>query len=69
MCVWHANNSSELTEGFEVNVGDGACVHLQAPGGVDYVPTEEERRMFQECSEESFKYRCKFLSATYCPDK
>nr|XP_055061744.1 OCIA domain-containing protein 1-like isoform X2 [Misgurnus anguillicaudatus] len=27
------------------------------PMGVDYIPTEEERRVFRECNEESFWYR------------
>lgn len=28
--------------------------------GVEYVPTVEERRVFKECNQESFWYRCKF---------
>lgn len=27
--------------------------------GADYIPTEEERRVFAECSDESFWFRCK----------
>lgn len=26
--------------------------------GADYIPTEEERRVFAECNEESFWFRC-----------
>ncbi|XP_040891415.1 OCIA domain-containing protein 1-like isoform X2 [Toxotes jaculatrix] len=29
----------------------------QAPMGMDYIPTEEERRVFRECNQESFWYR------------
>lgn len=29
----------------------------QAPVGMEYVPTEEERRVFKECNQESFWYR------------
>lgn len=29
----------------------------QAPVGIDYIPTEEERRVFSECNMESFWYR------------
>ncbi|KAL7856299.1 hypothetical protein AOLI_G00199030 [Acnodon oligacanthus] len=29
----------------------------KAPLGMDYVPSEEERRVFQECNQESFWYR------------
>ncbi|KAI3353270.1 hypothetical protein L3Q82_019806 [Scortum barcoo] len=29
----------------------------QAPMGLEYVPTEEERRVFKECNQESFWYR------------
>lgn len=69
MCVCHANNSREFTQGLNVNASGGACVHLQAPVGLDYIPTEEERRVFKECSQESFWYRCKFLSVTLCPEE
>lgn len=33
--------------------------HRGAPGpvGMDYIPTEEERRVFRECNQESFWYR------------
>lgn len=37
------------------------CVFAQIP--VDYVPNEEEKRVFRECSHESFWYRCKFFLA------
>jgi len=29
----------------------------QGPMGVDYVPTEDEKRVFKECNQESFMYR------------
>ncbi|XP_075900550.1 OCIA domain-containing protein 1 [Nelusetta ayraudi] len=29
----------------------------QSPVGVEYIPTEEERRVFRECNQESFWYR------------
>lgn len=29
----------------------------QAPVGMEYIPTEEERRVFKECNQESFWYR------------
>ncbi|XP_026160080.1 OCIA domain-containing protein 1 [Mastacembelus armatus] len=29
----------------------------QAPVGMDYIPTEEERRVFRECNQESFWFR------------
>eukprot|EP00064_Thunnus_orientalis_P014813 superscaffoldBa00002635_g14860 len=29
----------------------------QGPVGMDYIPTEEERRVFKECNQESFWYR------------
>lgn len=29
----------------------------QAPVGVEYIPTEEEKRVFRECNQESFWYR------------
>ncbi|XP_022614349.1 OCIA domain-containing protein 1 [Seriola dumerili] len=29
----------------------------QAPVGMDYIPTEDERRVFRECNQESFWYR------------
>ncbi|XP_054460775.1 OCIA domain-containing protein 1-like isoform X2 [Anoplopoma fimbria] len=32
-------------------------VGAQAPVGVEYVPTEEEKRVFKECNNESFWYR------------
>uniref|UniRef100_A0A3Q3EFR9 OCIA domain-containing protein 1 n=1 Tax=Labrus bergylta TaxID=56723 RepID=A0A3Q3EFR9_9LABR len=34
-----------------------AVVDLQAPVGTEYIPTEEERRVFKECNNESFWYR------------
>ena len=39
---------------------------MQGPMGMDYVPTEEERRVFKECNHESFWYRCKFI---WCPQR
>ncbi|KAJ3614586.1 hypothetical protein NHX12_018158 [Muraenolepis orangiensis] len=35
----------------------------QGPMGIDYVPTEEERRVFKECNHESFWYRSVPFSA------
>ncbi|XP_036377574.1 OCIA domain-containing protein 1 [Megalops cyprinoides] len=32
-------------------------VSPQGPMGLDYIPTEEERRVFRECNQESFWYR------------
>nr|XP_029504428.1 OCIA domain-containing protein 1-like [Oncorhynchus nerka] len=29
----------------------------QSPVGMDYIPTEDERRVFRECNQESFWYR------------
>ncbi|KAM4603409.1 OCIA domain-containing protein 1 isoform 1-T1 [Polymixia lowei] len=34
----------------------------QGPVGMDYIPTEEERRVFRECNQESFWYRSVPLS-------
>ncbi|XP_067298055.1 OCIA domain-containing protein 1-like isoform X2 [Pseudorasbora parva] len=34
------------------------------PIGIDYIPTEEERRVFRECNQESFWYRSLPISAT-----
>uniref|UniRef100_A0A8C2JP75 OCIA domain-containing protein 1 n=1 Tax=Cyprinus carpio TaxID=7962 RepID=A0A8C2JP75_CYPCA len=33
------------------------------PVGIDYIPTEEERRVFRECNQESFWYRSLPISA------
>lgn len=30
---------------------------VQGPVGMDYIPTDEERRVFKECNDESFRYR------------
>uniref|UniRef100_A0A8C1GHU2 OCIA domain-containing protein 1 n=1 Tax=Cyprinus carpio TaxID=7962 RepID=A0A8C1GHU2_CYPCA len=35
------------------------------PVGIDYIPTEEERRVFRECNQESFWYRCEWMSSAY----
>uniref|UniRef100_H2RPM1 OCIA domain-containing protein 1 n=1 Tax=Takifugu rubripes TaxID=31033 RepID=H2RPM1_TAKRU len=35
----------------------------QAQVGIEYIPTEEERRVFRECNQESFWYRCKSRSS------
>lgn len=40
----------------------GWIVVEQARVGMEYIPTEEERRVFRECNQESFWYRCKCLS-------
>uniref|UniRef100_A0A674J9N8 OCIA domain-containing protein n=1 Tax=Terrapene triunguis TaxID=2587831 RepID=A0A674J9N8_9SAUR len=32
--------------------------HEWNPIGMAYVPTEDERRIFRECNDESFWYRC-----------
>ncbi|KAK7162038.1 hypothetical protein R3I94_004633 [Phoxinus phoxinus] len=34
------------------------------PIGIDYIPTEEERKVFRECNQESFWYRSLPISAT-----
>uniref|UniRef100_A0A3B5JWN2 OCIA domain-containing protein 1 n=1 Tax=Takifugu rubripes TaxID=31033 RepID=A0A3B5JWN2_TAKRU len=36
---------------------------VQAQVGIEYIPTEEERRVFRECNQESFWYRCKSRSS------
>lgn len=41
---------------------DIVLVNVQPPVGMEYIPTEEERRVFKECNQESFWYRCKFPS-------
>uniref|UniRef100_A0A8D1A709 OCIA domain-containing protein 1 n=1 Tax=Sus scrofa TaxID=9823 RepID=A0A8D1A709_PIG len=33
--------------------------------GADYIPTEEERRVFAECNDESFWFRCKCYSGIF----
>lgn len=35
--------------------------------GIEYIPTEEERRVFRECNQESFWYRCKSRSSRCAP--
>ncbi|XP_020497507.1 OCIA domain-containing protein 1-like [Labrus bergylta] len=37
--------------------GDGQARRQAAPVGTEYIPTEEERRVFKECNNESFWYR------------
>ena len=46
------------------SLADWSSSVTQGPMGVDYVPTEEEIRVFKECNHESFWYRCKFI---FCP--
>ncbi|KAI2668683.1 OCIA domain-containing protein 1 [Labeo rohita] len=36
---------------------------VMGPVGIDYIPTEEERRVFRECNQESFWYRSLPISA------
>lgn len=51
-------------DGFKVKDDGCLSVNVQARVAMDYVPTEEERRVFRECSQESFWYRCKCLLNT-----
>ncbi|XP_073698972.1 OCIA domain-containing protein 1 [Garra rufa] len=37
--------------------------NVVSPVGTDYIPTEEERRVFRECNQESFLYRSLPISA------
>lgn len=46
---------STPTSGFTEDRQRGGA--QQAPVGMDYIPTEEERRVFSECNMESFWYR------------
>ncbi|XP_070684442.1 OCIA domain-containing protein 1 [Pempheris klunzingeri] len=45
---------SSTTTGF---TEDRSRSRAQAPMGMEYIPTEEEKRVFRECNEESFMYR------------
>ncbi|KAK9540110.1 hypothetical protein VZT92_002579 [Zoarces viviparus] len=45
---------SSATTGF---TGERQHMGAQSPVGVEYVPTEEEKRVFRECNQESFWYR------------
>ncbi|XP_037328130.2 OCIA domain-containing protein 1-like [Pungitius pungitius] len=45
---------SSATTGF---TGERQHARAQSPVGVEYVPTEEEKRVFRECNNESFWYR------------
>ncbi|XP_067106835.1 OCIA domain-containing protein 1-like isoform X1 [Osmerus mordax] len=50
---------SQIYTGFtEERQGDS-----QGPAGVNYIPTDEERRVFRECNQESFWYRSLPFSA------
>ncbi|XP_026059931.1 OCIA domain-containing protein 1 isoform X2 [Carassius auratus] len=40
-----------------------SVVVCSGPVGIDYIPTEEERRVFRECNQESFWYRSLPISA------
>ncbi|XP_071388181.1 OCIA domain-containing protein 1 [Centroberyx affinis] len=44
---------SPISTGFTEDRQRGA----QGPVGMDYIPTEDERRIFRECNQESFWYR------------
>ncbi|CAL8332230.1 unnamed protein product [Lota lota] len=50
---------SQTSTGFTEERQPGA----QGPMGMDYVPTEEEKRVFKECNHESFWYRSVPFSA------
>lgn len=48
---------SSTTTGFSQEQQQQQRRGAQGPVGMDYIPTEDERRVFRECNQESFWYR------------